>query len=81
MDQIPDGFRFDISNEEGAGRYRAILTAVKVHAEELSARFESARESVVEKLSTSQGRESLQWTLRSQIKQHSLNASEWSWED
>ena len=81
MDQIPDGFRFDISNEEGARRYRAILTAVKAHAEELRARFESARESVVEKLSTSQGQESLQWTLRSQIKQHSLNASEWSWED
>ncbi|KAM5530543.1 hypothetical protein V8D89_015778 [Ganoderma adspersum] len=77
LDQVPDAFRFDISNEEGVRRYRAILTAVKGHAEELRSRFESLRESIVEKLSTSQGRESLQWTLRAQIKQHPPFAREW----
>ena len=53
-------------------QYIGFLGKMKERGEELRSRFESVRESVVEKLSTAEGRQSLRWTLHAQVKQYSL---------
>ena len=72
MDQIPAKDCFNIAKKDGVMQYIAFLGKMKAHAEELRSRFESVRELVVEKLSTPEGRQSLQWTFHAQIKQYGL---------
>ncbi|KAM5540012.1 hypothetical protein V8D89_006152 [Ganoderma adspersum] len=72
VDQLPAKYHFDIANKNGIMRYIGFLGKMKEHGEELRSRFESVRESVVEKLSTAEGRQSLRWTLHAQVKQYNL---------
>ncbi len=70
VDQIPAKYQLNISDTEGIRRYIAFLAKMKAHAEDLRSRFESVRDSIVEKLSTDEGRQSLQWTFLAQLKQY-----------
>ena len=70
VDQIPAKHQLDILNTEGILRYIAFLDRIRGHAEDLRSRFESVQDSIVKKLSTNDGRQSLQWTLRAQVKQY-----------
>nr|VWO98531.1 14-alpha sterol demethylase Cyp51A (EC [Ganoderma boninense] len=72
VDQVPGKYHFDIRERDGIIRYIAFLVQMKDHAEELRLRFESVRESIVTKLSTSEGQESLRWTLDAQVKTYSV---------
>lgn len=77
IDRVSVKYRFDLSTNEGIVRYAAFLGAMKGHAEELRSRFESVRESIVERLSTDKGRESLRWTFHAQIMQYPLESDNW----
>ncbi len=72
VDQIPAKHQFDIATKNGIMRYMVFLGKMKEHAEELRRRFESVRKSIVKKLSTTEGLQSLQWTIHAQIKQYDL---------
>ena len=72
MDQLPETYHFNIADKDGIMRYIRFLGKMKEHAENLRSQFENVRKSVVEKLSTTEGQQSIQWTLHAQVKQYQL---------